>query len=62
MKSFNLKQRSIDLKHINCREAFNVIDELFITVLSKARSAVKGPAKTLSYSQNKLEVSSNHLH
>ena len=62
MASFKLKQWVIELQHISSREVFNVIDDLFIKMLMKARSAIEGPMKTFPYSQKKLEVSNTHLY
>jgi len=62
MEIFKLKQRVLELEHTSSREAFNIINELFTKVLSKARATVEGPTRKLPYSQKKLEVSNNYLY
>jgi len=60
--SIKLHKRVLELVHINSREAFNVIDNVFTEVLNKARAAVEGPNRILLFSQWKLEVSNQHLY
>ena len=62
MNQLKVKQRVLELKHIRSREAFNIIDELFTTVLNKARSAVEGLIRSIPFSQQKLELSNKQLY
>ena len=62
MNQLKVKQRVLELKHIRSREAFNIVDELFTTVLNKARTAVEGPTRSIPFSQRKLELSNKQLY
>ena len=62
MQELNLKQHVSDLKYISSKEAFNVVDEMFITIFNKARSYVEGPIQSIPFSQQKLEVSNQYLY
>ena len=44
------------------REGINTIDNLFTVVFNKARSTVKGPIRSIPFSQRKLEISNKYLY
>ena len=52
-----LQKRVLELVHVNNHKAFNVIDNIFMEILKKARAVVEGPKRTLPFSQCKLKIS-----
>ena len=50
MESFNLKQYVVELQYIRGKDQFDIIDEMFTKIFSKARSAVEGPTRSIPFS------------
>ena len=57
-----LQKRVLELVYVNSYEAFNIIDNVFTEILNKARAAVEGPKRTLSFLQCKLKISNQYLY
>lgn len=53
-RSYQLKQRVIDLMNVKNEQSFNEIDDLLSKVFMKARSVAEGSTRTLPYSKKKV--------